>query len=129
MMEIDAQVRFSSALLRRAPDNTDEIMAVYGALLAHGMGLDRIQIMRMIPSVSESRLRTTMRVLEEEGRLADANLCVVQFMRRHPVVAHWGKEGLASSDMMSVEASRRLWNARIDPRRLVLGIPSTCSIR
>lgn len=116
MMEIDAQVRFSSTLLRRVPDNADEIMAVYGALLAHGMGLDRIQVMRMIPSVSESRLRTTMRVLEEEGRLAEANLSVVQFMRRHPVVEQWGETGLASSDMMTVEASRRLWNARVDPR-------------
>ena len=116
IMEVDAQVRFSSTLLSRVPDNADEIMAVYGALLAHGMGLDRIQIMRMIPSVSESKLRTMMRVLEEEGRLAEANLSVLQFMRRHPVVAQWGKSGLASSDMMTVEASRRLWNARIDPR-------------
>ncbi|MBK7236340.1 MAG: Tn3 family transposase [Sterolibacteriaceae bacterium] len=116
MMEVDAQVRFSSTLLRRAPDNTDEIMAVYGALLAYGMGLDRIQVMRMIPSVSESRLRTMMRALEEEGRLAEANLSVLQFMRRHPVVAQWGDPGLASSDMMTVESSRRLWNARIDPR-------------
>ena len=116
MMEIDAQVRFSSTLLRRPPDNDDEIMAVYGAVLAHGMGLDRIQIMRMMPSVPEAKLRLMMRILEEEGRLADANLSVVQFMRRHPVVAHWGKDGLASSDMMTVEASRRLWNARVDPR-------------
>ncbi|TXG94505.1 MAG: hypothetical protein E6R09_17280 [Rhodocyclaceae bacterium] len=116
MMEVDAEVRFSSTLLRRSPDNTDEIMAVYGALLAHGMGLDRIQVMRMIPAVSESRLRTLMRILEEEGRLAEANLSVVQFMRRHSVVAQWGEAGLASSDMMTVESSRRLWNARIDPR-------------
>ena len=116
MMEVDAEVRFSSTLLRRVPDNTDEIMAVYGALLAHGMGLDRIQVMRMIPSVPESRLRTMMRVLEEDGRLAETNLSVVQFMRRHSVVAQWGEAGLASSDMMTVESSRRLWNARIDPR-------------
>ena len=116
MMEIDAQVRFSSTLLRRVPDNTDEIMAVYGALLAHGMGLDRIQITRMIPAISDAKLRTLMRELEEEGRLAEANLSVLQFMRRHPVVAQWGQSGLASSDMMTVEASRRLWNARIDPR-------------
>jgi TnpA family transposase len=116
MMEVDAQVRFSSTLLRRVPDNTDEVMAVYGALIAHGMGLDRIQVMRMIPTVSESRLRSLMRILEEEDRLSEANRSVMQFMRRHPVVAHWGEAGLASSDMMTVESSRRLWNARIDPR-------------
>lgn len=116
MMEVDAEVRFTSTLLRRVPDNTDEIMAVYGALLAHGTGLDRIQVMRMMPAVSESRLRTMMRVLEEEGRLAESNLSILQFMRRHAVVTQWGESGLASSDMMSVESSRRLWNARIDPR-------------
>ena len=109
-------MRFSSTLLRRTPDGADEIMTLYGTILAHGMGLDRIQVKRMIPAISESRLRTMMRVLEEEGRLTEANLSVVQFMRRHPVVAHWGETGLASSNMMTVEASRRLWNARIDPR-------------
>jgi len=57
-----------------------------------------------------------MGVLEEEGRLAEANLSVLQFMRRHPVVSRWGQDGLASSDMMTVESSRRLWNARVDHR-------------
>ncbi len=116
MMEIDAQVRFSSTLLRRTPQNTGEVMAVYGALLAHGMGLDRIQAARMIPDAPPSTLRTMMRVLEEEGRLSETNLSVMQFMRRHPVVMQWGEAGLASADMMTVESSRRLWNARVDPR-------------
>ena len=91
-------------------------MAAYGALLAHGMGLDRIQVVRMIPAVSESKLRTMMQILQVEGRLAEANQTVIQFMRRHPIVTHWGEAGLASADMMTVESSRRLWNARIDPR-------------
>lgn len=116
VMEVDAQVRFSSTLLRRTPAHIGEVLAVYGALLAHGMGLDRIQVMRMMPSVSGITLREMMRALEEEGRLAEANLSVLQFMHRHAVVAQWGEAGLASSDMMSVESSRRLWNARIDPR-------------
>lgn len=116
MMEVDAQVRFSSTLLRRVPANSEEVTAVYGALLAHGMGLDRIQIGRMIPSVSDARLRTLMQVVQEDDRLAEANLSVLQFMRRHPVISQWGRSGLASSDMMTVEASRRLWNSRVNPR-------------
>jgi len=116
MMEIDAQVRFSSTLLRRTPADTDEIIAVYGALLAHGMGLDRVQVLRMMPTASDVKVRRVMGVLEEEGRLAEANLSVLQFMRRHPIVSRWGQDGLASSDMMTVESSRRLWNARVDHR-------------
>ena len=91
-------------------------MATYGALLAHGMGLDRIQVVRMIPSGSDAKLRTVMQILQEEGRLAEANQAVIQFMRRHLIVARWGEAGLASADMMTVESSRRLWNAHIDPR-------------
>jgi hypothetical protein len=60
MMEVDAQVRFSSTLLRRVPNNIGEVIAVYGALLAHGMGLDRVQVIRMMPSVSDSALRILM---------------------------------------------------------------------
>ena len=116
MMEVDSDARFSSALLRRPAKDPDELTALYGALLAHGMGLDRSQIRRMIPEVPDMTLQVMMGLLEEEGRLADANSTVVQFMRRHPIVAAWGDPGLASSDMMSVEASRRLWNARVDPR-------------
>jgi TnpA family transposase len=115
-MEVDAQVRFSSILLRRVPTGTAEVMAVYGAVLAHGMGLDRVQVTRMMPDVSDAKLRTMMRVLEEDGRLAEANQAVLQFMRRHPIVDRWGQDGLASSDMMTLESSRRLWNARVDHR-------------
>ncbi len=80
VMEIDAQVRFSTTLLRRTPQSTGEVMAVYGAVLAHGMGLDRVQVARMIPAAPPSTLRTMMRVLEEEGRLTETNLSVLQFM-------------------------------------------------
>ena len=116
MMEIDSDARFSSALLRRPPKDDAELTALYGAILAHGMGLDRSQVRRMIPDVPDMTLQGMMAMLEEEGRLAEANSTVVQFMRRHPIVSEWGTPGLASSDMMSVETSRRLWNARVDPR-------------
>ena len=41
----------------------------------------------------------------------------VQFLHRHEVVKAWGEGTLASADAMSLEASRYLWNARVDPRR------------
>ena len=116
LMEVDSEVRFSAIVLQRSPRNDAELMTVYGAVLAHGMGLDREQVLRMIPTVTDSALHTAMAQLEDEGRLAQANTAIVQFMHRHPVVTAWGDPGLASSDMMTIEASRRLWNARVDPR-------------
>jgi TnpA family transposase len=38
-------------------------------------------------------------------------------MQRHAIAASWGRADLASSDMMSLETSRRVWQARQDPRR------------
>ena len=38
-------------------------------------------------------------------------------MHRHPIAATWGRSDLASSDMMSLETAKRVWQARLDPRR------------
>ena len=38
-------------------------------------------------------------------------------MEPHPIAATWGRDDLASSDMMSMETSKRVWQARLDPRR------------
>ena len=58
-----------------------------------------------------------MRSAAAERRLAEASSAVLAFMHRHPIAAAWGRSDLASSDMMSLETSRRVWQARIDPRR------------
>src|SRR3954447_583481 len=52
-----------------------------------------------------------------ERRLRSANNAVLGFMREHPVAALWGRGLFASADMMSLEATRYLWSARLDPRR------------
>ena len=49
--------------------------------------------------------------------MREANELVVQFLHRHAVVKTWGEGTLASADAMSLDASRHLWNARVDPRR------------
>jgi len=51
------------------------------------------------------------------GRLRRADERVAEFQGRIPIAAHWGNGEKASADMMSVDASRHLWNARVDPRR------------
>jgi hypothetical protein len=43
-------------------------------------------------------------------------------MHEHPIAAHWGRADLASSDMMSLETSRTVWQARADPRRRTASI-------
>lgn len=38
-------------------------------------------------------------------------------MLSHPVTRRWGSGNQASADMMSLDATRHLWNARTEPRR------------
>ena len=90
---------------------------MYAALLAHGTELDTASVAFMIPELSHEAIADAMRLLEDEGPLREANELVVQFLHRHEVVKTWGEGTLASSDAMSLEASRYLWNARVDPRR------------
>lgn len=42
---------------------------------------------------------------------------MTEFQRSFPLAALWGPGDKASADMMSLEASEHLWNARVDPRR------------
>jgi tetratricopeptide (TPR) repeat protein len=58
-----------------------------------------------------------MRWASDERRLAEACGAVLTFMHRHPIAATWGRSDLASSDMMSLETAKRVWQARLDPRR------------
>jgi TnpA family transposase len=46
----------------------------------------------------------------------------VEFMRRHAITCSWGEGTLASSDSMSLDATRHLYSARVDPRRRRHGI-------
>jgi hypothetical protein len=47
---------------------------------------------------------------------------VLEFMHRHPIAQHWGRADLASSDMMSLETTKTVWQARADPRRRTASI-------
>jgi len=72
---------------------------------------------RMIPQLSATSIRQAMRWARDERRLSQACQAVLEFMQRHPIATTWGRSDLASSDMMSMETTKRVWQARLDPRR------------
>lgn len=114
--EMDSKVRFSWTLLGRSPNSEKELLSIYGALLAHGTELSAKAVSMTIPGITAESVGQAMHLLEESRNLTRANQQVVDFLQRHPIAQQWGKGTLASSDSMSLEASRHLWNARVDPR-------------
>jgi TnpA family transposase len=71
----------------------------------------------MIPQLLATSIRQAMRWAADERRLSQACQAVLDFMQRHPIAVTWGRSDLASTDMMSMETTKRVWQARLDPRR------------
>jgi TnpA family transposase len=117
MLDVDAATNFSEALLGHRARSPAELVAVYGALLAHGTDLDARGVARMIPGLEAAQVSVAMRAIEGSGRLRRANERVAEFQSRIPLAALWGDGDKASADMLSLDASRHLWSARVDPRR------------
>ncbi|MBP8088041.1 MAG: Tn3 family transposase, partial [Polaromonas sp.] len=117
ILAVDAQVRFSWIMLGREPRSTDELLMVYAGIMAHGTSLTAVECARMIPQLSATSIRQAMRWARDERRLSQACQAVLEFMQRHPIATTWGRSDLASSDMMSMETTKRVWQARLDPRR------------
>jgi len=117
ILAVDAQVRFSWLMLGREPRNSDELLMVYAGIMAHGTSLSAAECSRMIPQLSATDIRQAMRWATNEHRLAQASQSVLEFMHRHPIAQSWGRADLASADMMSMETTKRVWQARMDPRR------------
>jgi TnpA family transposase len=117
ILAVDAQVRFSWIMLGREPRSSDELLMVYAGILAHGTSLTAAECARMIPQLSATSIRQAMRWAGDERRLGQACQAVLEFMQRHPIAVTWGRSDLASSDMMSMETTKRVWQARLDPRR------------
>jgi hypothetical protein len=87
LLELDAQVHFSWKLLGREPKSAEELLGVYGALLAAGTDLQSRGVATMIRGVHESTIRRYMRLFEAEPALREANdvsggHCVYQRWRR-----------------------------------------------
>lgn len=122
ILAVDAEVRFSWIMLGREPRSGQELLMAYASILAHGTSLTAAECARMIPQLSATSIRQAMRWAGDERRLAQACQAVLEFMQRHAIAASWGRADLASSDMMSLETSRRVWQARQDPRRQTASI-------
>jgi len=90
---------------------------VYAAVLAHGTSMSAADIARMVPELSATAIRQMMSRIADERMLRQAADAVLEFMHRHSIAQHWGRADLASSDMMSLETTRTVWQARADPRR------------
>jgi TnpA family transposase len=117
MIDVDNNVRFSWALLGRPARSAEELATLYTALLALGSDLTAAGLDRMVPGVGADMLEPVLRRLEAGAPFRAASDAVAGFMRRHPVAGLWGSGVQASADMMSLDATRHLWNARLDPRR------------
>ena len=117
MLEIDAATGYSEALLEHRAQSSSELVALYGALLAHGTDADAKGVAAMIPGLEPNQVSVAMRSLEASGRLRRANERVAEYQSHIPLAGLWGDGDKASADMMSLDASRHLWNARVDPRR------------
>lgn len=55
--------------------------------------------------------------MEAPGRLRRGNERIVDFQQSFPIALNWGDGQKASADAMSLDASRHLYTARLDPRR------------
>ena len=78
------------------------------ALLDDATGSLAVECARMIPQLSATSIRQAMRWARDERRLSQACQAVLEFMQRHPIAATWGRSDLASSDMMSMETTKRV---------------------
>lgn len=122
LLELDARVHFSWKLLGREPKHAEELLGVYGALLAAGTDLESRGVAGMIRGVHESTVRRYMRLFEAEPAMREAKDALLQFARSHSIVNHWGTGYEASSDLMSLDASKHMYDARVDPKRRVHGM-------
>jgi TnpA family transposase len=86
-------------------------------ILAHGSSLTAAECARMMPRLLATSIRHAMRWAGDERRLGLACQAVLEFMQGHAIATTWGRSDLASSDMMSMETTKQVWQARLDPRR------------
>jgi TnpA family transposase len=117
LLEVDAACQYSEALLGRRAASSADLLAVYGALLAHGTDNDAKGVCSMIPGIDAAHISGAMRAVEIAGRMRRANDRVAEYQNALPMAAHWGDGTKGSADMMALDASRHLWTARVDPRR------------
>ena len=121
ILEMDSRVGFSKIVLGRTARTPTELLQVYAGMLAHGTALDATAVSLMVPQLTPNQILTGMQYFEDRDMVRAANDAVVSFHRRLRIASYWGDGTLASADMMSLDVSRKIWLARLDPKR---GVPS-----
>ena len=116
LLKVDAQVHFSWILLGRPPRTEGELLYLYTALFGHAMDLAPPRL-AMMTGLEVSGIADALRVLEDGKALRRANDVVVEFLREHSIAAQWGRDVDCASDAMSLDVSRSISTARLDPRR------------
>lgn len=122
LLYVDSKVRFSWQLLGREPYNRKELLLVYASLLNLGTAMTAAAVARMVPSLSAESVRQMSKRLCDERNLRAAADSVFQYLQRFEIAEHWGRSDLASSDMISLQTPRAIWQARADPRRKTASI-------
>jgi TnpA family transposase len=117
IIEIDHLTQFSWTLLGRPARSERELVTLYAGLIGLGSDLSAAELVRMVPALAADSLGQMVLRIEADGRLRATNDAVLRFMRGHRIAGLWGRGLFASADMMSLEATRYLWAARLDPRR------------
>ena len=117
LLAVDGETHFTWELLGRAPDAPEELIPLYAAIFVAAMALDGTDVAMMIPGVRLSAIRRASVLLEDERALRRANDAVVTFLLAQPLSKQWGAGYEASSDLMSLDVSRHVWMARVDPKR------------
>src|ERR1019366_5141327 len=93
-----------------------------GAVLNLGTAMSAADVARMVPGVSADALRQMTKRLCDDRKLREAADAVFQYVQHYNITGHWGRSDMASSDMMSLETPRAIWQARADPRRRTASI-------
>jgi len=123
LLKIDAATLYSRPLLGgRAPYDANELLAVYGGVLASGSDLTAKGIEMMTPGLTADQISAMMNTTQSAEQLRAANDLVTEYMMQFAVVKHWGPGNWASADAVSLETTKHLYSARLEPRKRV---PST----
>ncbi|MBE7422073.1 MAG: Tn3 family transposase [Zoogloeaceae bacterium] len=119
ILEMDSRVHFSKIILGRTARTETELLQVYAGMIAHANALDASTVSLMVPQISTQQILAGMQYFEDREVVRTANDAVVGLQRRLLVARYWGDGTLASADMMSMDVSRKVWVARLDPKRNV----------
>jgi TnpA family transposase len=122
MLDLDSHVRFSWLLLGREPYNRSELLLTYAGVLALSTSMTAAEVARMVPGLGPEAVRQMTKRLCDDRKLRMASDAVLQYLHRFDIAANWGRGDLASSDMMSLQTPRAVWQARADPRRKTASI-------